>query len=155
MKTIKVVFDGKEMELPANNSGWISDSEVKIDEKVIKMLRERPRVGVGPKNEPVIEDDNGKKVHLGSASLRLDGEKISSTSNGGTGAVSAKKKDLDKHARVILDLPKEVLSKIPADTVQFLKDCLIEDTTVVKAKKLLAQMTPEQLEVLKTMFGQN
>ena len=76
MKTVKAVFGGKELELPANNSGWISNSEVEIAKDIIDILRNAPRVGSGPKNEPIIQDDNGKKIHLGSACLRKEGESI-------------------------------------------------------------------------------
>jgi len=84
MKVVKCVFAGKTYELPANNSGWISDSETKIPDALVKLLRERPRVGKGSKGEPIIQDDLGKRISLGSASLRLEGETIGGTGSGGS-----------------------------------------------------------------------
>ena len=84
MKVVKCVFAGKTYELPANNSGWISDSETKIDAKVIELLKNRPRVGKGSKGEPIIQDDLGKRISLGAASLRLEGETIGGAGSGGS-----------------------------------------------------------------------
>lgn len=84
MKVVKCVFAGKTYELPANQSGWISDSKTKIPDNLVKILRDRPRVGKGSKGEPIIHDDLGKSIHLGAASLRLEGETIGTAGSGGS-----------------------------------------------------------------------
>ena len=77
MKIVKATFNGKTYELPANNSGWISTSEQELPEGITAdFLKNRDRVGTGPKNEPIIQDDAGHKIHLGSAAFRREDEKI-------------------------------------------------------------------------------
>lgn len=112
MKTVTATFNGKKYTLPANNSGWISVSEVELPEGVTaEFLKNRERVGVGPKNEPIIQDDTGKKIHLGSAVFRREGESIKQgggSGNGGSAKMPAIPEDVARRTVAIKNLPKEL-----------------------------------------------
>lgn len=125
MKTVKCTFEGKAYELPANNSLWISDSETKIDPKVIELLRNRPRVGKDSKGAPIIEDDNGKRITLGAASLRRDDEKLGS----GSGSCPV------KFAQEVVNLKTTKLSQ---ECVDFFKN--IVEQSKRGDKTLIAQL---------------
>lgn len=144
MKTVKVTLAGKTYELPANNSGWISDSEVSIDPKVIQLLRDHPRTGTGPKGEPVITDDAGRKIHLGSASLRLPDEKIQQ----GPGV---KKTELVNFCQEVL----AYRDKLSDESKKFL-DAVLESqrASMDKVKATLGSMSQEDLKALfKSLIG--
>ena len=134
----------------------------KSDMKIVEYLQGLPRVTkYEGSTAPRVKLEDGKEIALSYKFYTKEEKEVYKSykkehSNGtGSGGVSTKKKDLDKHARVILGLPEDVLKKIPKDTLEFLKnECLVEDTKVAQAKKLLAGMTPEQIEMMKAMFAQ-
>lgn len=90
MKIVKATFNGKEFLLPANNSNWISNSEMPLPEGITaEFLKNLPRVGRDSKGMPIVQDDNGKRIVLGGADFRRPDEKhIVSGGSGNTVYVS-------------------------------------------------------------------
>lgn len=74
MRTVKCVLNGVTYELPANNSGEISNSEMDIDPTAIEVLKNLPRVGTTGKGLPIVQDDNGKKLYLRATCLKQEGD---------------------------------------------------------------------------------
>lgn len=74
MRTVKCVLNGVPYELPANNSGEISNSEMEIDPVAVDILKDLPRVGTTGKGLPIVQDDNGKKLYLRATILKRDGD---------------------------------------------------------------------------------
>lgn len=74
MRTVKCVLNGVSYELPANNSGEISNSEMEIDPVAVDILKDLPRVGTTGKGLPIVQDDNGKKLYLRATCLKREGD---------------------------------------------------------------------------------
>ena len=74
MRTVKCVLNGVSYELPANNSGEISNSEMEIDPVAVEILRNLPRIGSTGKGLPIVQDDNGKKLYLRATVLKQEGD---------------------------------------------------------------------------------
>lgn len=73
MLTKKATFSGIEYEFVTNNSGWISNPLP--DGITPEFMQELPRLGVNSKGRPVVQDDNGKHLVLGSAELCTEADK--------------------------------------------------------------------------------
>ena len=72
MKTIKRTLNGQVYEIPANQSGWASDSEGPINPELMDILKGMPIKGRNSKGVPYVLDDNGIAIVLGCSSLRGD-----------------------------------------------------------------------------------
>lgn len=69
----KAVFAGVEYEFVCNQSGWVSKP---LPEGITaEFMQELPRLGVNSKGRPVVQDDNGKHLVLGSAELCTEADK--------------------------------------------------------------------------------
>ena len=112
MKTIKRTIGGKVYEIPANQSGWASDSESPINQELMDILKGMPIEGRNSKGVPYVLDDNGIAIVLGCSSLR------------GENKTQAPKASVPK-AQVSLDQAKrtlEILNQSKAKDLEDLKN---------------------------------
>ena len=117
MKIVKATFNGKEYLLPANNSNWISNSEMPLPEGITpEFLKNLPRIGRDSKGMPIVQDDNGKHLTLGSAAFRHEDEKIIVGGGASTTTYVPRTKlweDLDDATRTAWDEVKKACKKDP------------------------------------------